>query len=211
MVISHGTVFNSISESGVPMAGTDHELGVDTLFASGADAVALGHIHKHQVWSQGTQKIAYAGSLGRFHYGEEGDKGWIMWSLCATPAGLPMTGEEGAHIDFVVTPSRRNIEFNFEGPPDIDAIKLRASECVGAFVRVRYSIDEEHRHGIDRAAIKEALAGAAELKIEGRVCIVQRQRAKGISTASMVDKLRLWAAATQTPGEDQLVVRLQSS
>ena len=200
MAISHGTVFNSISEHGVPMAGTDHELGIDTLFAAGADAVALGHIHMHQVWEEGNQKIAYPGSIGRFHYGEKGDKGWITWTLDAT---------DGAEIDFRVTPSRRNVEFSFEGPPDLDQIRARLDECVGAHVRVTYVIDEEHKQGVDRKAIQQLLDLAAEVKIEGRICIVQRQRARGISTQSMTDKLATWCAVTSTEGVGELQERMQ--
>lgn len=209
MVISHGTVFNSISEHGVPMAGTDHELGVDTLFAAKADAVALGHIHKHQVWEDFTQKIAYAGSIGRFHHGEEGDKGWILWTLVTRLPGHEPTGEEGAHIEFIVTPSRCNIDMVFEGPPDLETIKARKDECSGAYVRIRYTIDEEHRQNVDRAAIRLILENAADLKIEGRTCIVQRQRAQGISTVTMAEKLKLWATVTGTPGIDELQDRLQ--
>jgi len=209
MVISHGTVFNSISEHGVPMAGTDHELGIDTLFAAKADAVALGHIHKHQVWEDGPQKIAYAGSIGRFHHGEEGDKGWILWTLATRLPGHEPTGEEGAHIEFMPTPSRRNIDMVFEGPPDLEAIKARKDECSGAYVRIRYTIDEEHRQNVDRAAIRLILEKAADLKIEGRTCIVQRQRAQGISTVTMTEKLKLWATVTGTPGIDELQERLQ--
>lgn len=209
MVISHGTVFNSISEHGVPMAGTDHELGVDTLFDAKADAVALGHIHKHQVWQNGTQKIAYPGSIGRFHHGEEGDKGWILWTLVTRGMGHESTGEEGAHIEFMPTPSRRNVDMVFEGPPDLKEIEARKHECEGAFVRIRYTIDEEHRQNVDRAAIRLILEKAAEVQIEGRTCIIQRQRAQGISTVSMSEKLKLWATVTGTPGADVLLDRLQ--
>lgn len=209
MVISHGTVFNSISEHGVPMAGTDHELGIDTLFDAKADAVALGHIHRHQVWEEGPQKIAYAGSIGRFHYGEEGEKGWVLWTLNTRAALEEDSLDHGAHIEFVPTPSRRNVEFVFEGPPDLEVIKARQIECEGAFVRIQYTIDEEHRQNVDRAAIRHILEKAADLKIEGRVCIVQRQRAQGISTVTMSEKLKLWATVTGTPGVDELHDRLQ--
>lgn len=201
MVLSHGTVFHSINENGVPMAGTDHELGVDTLFEAKAHAVALGHIHKHQVWSDGPQKIAYAGSIGRFHHGEQGDKGWILWDLAPKTTGI--------NLEFVVTPSRRNVDFVFEGPPDLEAIKARQNECVGAFVRIRYTIDEEHRQNVDRVAIRSLLETAADVQIEGRTCVVQRQRAEGISTVSLAQKLELWAVASGTPDVAGLQSRLQ--
>jgi exonuclease SbcD len=32
------------------MAGFDHEFTTGSLFAAGAQAVLLGHIHRHQLW-----------------------------------------------------------------------------------------------------------------------------------------------------------------
>lgn len=209
VVLSHGTVFNSISEHGVPMAGTDHELGVDTLFASQANAVMLGHIHKHQHWVEDGRVIAYPGSIGRFHHGEIGNKGWIEWTINTVSPEEGRPGEEGTQIDFVHTPSRKNVDIVFDGPPDLDLIKTRAVECEGAYVRIRYTVDEEHRHNVDRAAIRLILEKAADLKIEGTTLVVQRQRAQGISTASMGDKLRLWATVTGTPDVVVLGEKLQ--
>lgn len=208
VVLSHGTVFNSISEHGVPMAGTDHELGVDTLFGSQANAVMLGHIHKHQQWEEGGRVIAYPGSIGRFHHGEIGEKGWIEWTI-NTLSSEQDAMEEGTSLDFVPTPSRKNVDIVFDGPPDLDVIKARAVECEGAYVRIQYAVDEEYRHNVDRAAIRLILEKAADLKIEGKILIVTRQRAQGISTVSMGDKLRLWATVTGTPDVDALGERLQ--
>src|SRR5690606_27563161 len=65
--------------------------------------------------------------------------------------------------------------------------------------RVRWSVDEEHRHTIDPAAIREILADACEVKLEGRVNPVQRTRAEGLTrTESLSDKLTIWGRATDT-------------
>ena len=48
LLVSHGTVFGCTSEHGVPMAGFDHEFTTGSLFDAGAQAVMLGHIHRHQ-------------------------------------------------------------------------------------------------------------------------------------------------------------------
>lgn len=203
MVISHGTVFNSISESGVPMAGTDHELGLGSLFAAKADGVALGHIHKQQSWEQETlgfhQVVAYAGSIGRFHHGEIGDKYWLLWSLDAA----------GAMLKTCPTPSRRNVDLVYEGAPDLDDLRQRISECEGAFVRIRYCIDEESRQNVDRAAIRSILEKAADVQIEGKTLTVQRQRAQGISTQPLGEKLATWAKVTETDGVNALRARLE--
>jgi exonuclease SbcD len=101
------------------------------------------------------------------------------------------------------------VDIVFDGPPDLDVIKARAVECEGAYVRIQYAVDEEYRHNVDRAAIRLILEKAADLKIEGKILIVTRQRAQGISTVSMGDKLRLWATVTGTPDVDALGERLQ--
>ena len=199
VLVSHGTVLNCITEHGVPMAGTDHEYGLGSLFAADADVVALGHIHKHQMWKNQNsalsgrhQIVAYAGSIGRFHYGEDGDKVWLEWDM---NAGNP---------SFVAhpTPSRRTVDLFFDGPPDMDKIREMASSLDGLFVRVRYEVDEEHRQKVDREGIKTLLAGAAEVQIEGKTLIVERVRAAGISTVlSLAEKLKKWCEATATPQE----------
>lgn len=202
LIISHGTVLNSISETGVPMAGADHELGLGCLFAADADGVALGHIHKCQSWEDGSkgfnQVVAYAGSIGRYHHGEEGEKYWLEWDL----------GRRGATLNQHVTPSRKNVDLVFDGAPDLDELRKRVDEFDGAFVRIRYCIDEESRQNVDRAAIRAILETAADIHIEGKTLTVQRQRAAGISTQSLVDKLATWATVTGTDDVEELQERL---
>ncbi len=68
----------------------------------------------------------------------------------------------------------------------------------GACVRVRWTLPEEDRHEVDRKAIEAIFAGAAQLKLEGRVIPVVRTRAAGISQASTVAaKVHSWAQATE--------------
>lgn len=193
IAVSHGTVFGSTSEHGVPMAGFDHEFTTGVLFSAETQAVMLGHIHRHQLWEQdgpvGRQCIAYAGSIGRFHYGEQGDKGWLLWEL--TP--------EGAACTLVPTPARRTIDIVFEGRPDLDALREAAAShgIEGAHVRVRWTVADEDRHAVDRAAIARLLAAAAQTKLEGRIVPIVRARAPGISQlASLADKVRRWADLT---------------
>jgi exonuclease SbcD len=182
--VSHGTINGCTTEHGVPMAGLDHEFTTGALFGAGAQAFMLGHIHKHQVWQQGSQVIAYPGSIGRFHYGELGTKGFLLWDVSAF----------GARCELVGTPAKRTIELSFAGPPDLDAIREVAGDAKGAFVRVRWEVSEATRHEVDRAGIERALQGATEVKLEGRVIPVGRSRAAGIGlAASIEEKLSRWA------------------
>ena len=150
----------------------------------------LGHIHRHQLWEQdgpaGRQCIAYAGSIGRFHYGEQGDKGFLLWEV--TP--------DGAACVLMPTPARRTMDVVFEGRPDLDALReaIEQHGIGGAHVRVRWTVADEDRHAVDRATITRLLADAAQVKLEGRIVPLVRARAPGISQlASLADKVREWA------------------
>jgi len=189
--VSHGTVFGSLNEHGVPMAGFDHEFTTGALFGAEAQAFMLGHIHRRQSWEfegrGGRQCIAYAGSIGRFHYGEEGDKGFLWWEVDA----------DQARCSLEPTPARRTLDIVFEGKPNLDALRaaLARQDIAGAFLRVRWTVADEDRHEVDRSAIEQLLAGAAEIKLEGRIVPVVRTRAAGISQlTNLADKVRAWAA-----------------
>lgn len=196
--ISHGTVHGCLTEHGVPMAGLDHEFTTGSLFGAGASAFMLGHIHKHQAWQDNGRLIAYAGSIGRLHYGEQGDKGYLLWEI----------GAGSACCELVPTPAKRTIDISFDGMPDLEEIRASARESGidGAFVRVRWSMPEEDRHEVDRAAIEHILKNAAAVKLEGRVIPVVRTRAAGISQqASIAAKVQAWAIATEARAAPLLV------
>ena len=196
--VSHGTVSGCTTEHGVPMAGLDHEFTTGSLFAARASAFMLGHIHKHQAWQQDGRVIAYPGSVGRLHYGEEDAKGCLLWDV----------SPHGASFRFIETPSRRMLHLTFSGRPDMDAIRAAAADAAGAFVRVRWQIAEEERASVHRDEIERLLAGAAELRLEGRVVPLLRARSAGISAVPTVaDKLRRWAELAGVDG-DPLVERL---
>jgi len=191
--VSHGTVFGCMSEHGVPMAGFDHEFTTGALFAAEAQAFMLGHIHRHQAWDcearHGQQRIAYAGSIGRFHYGEDGDKGWLLWEVDTSSAVCTLQP----------TPARRTVDIVFDGKPDLDTLRdaVAQQDVAGAFVRVRWTVADEDRHEVNRQAIQEALGAAAEVKLEGRIVPVVRTRAAGISQLdSLEQKVTAWAQAT---------------
>lgn len=199
--VSHGTVFGCLSEHGVPMAGFDHEFTTGALFAAHAQAFLLGHVHRHQGWhregAEGRQAIAYAGSIGRFHFGEEGDKGFLVWEV----------GPDGATYRLEPTPARRTIDITFEGRPDVGQMReqLARHDVRSASVRVRWTVADEDRSSVDRAAIEGLLADAAEVKLEGRIVPVVRTRAAGVSRlASLADKVRAWSQVADVSPDPML-------
>ena len=171
------------------MAGFDHEFTSGALFSAQAQAFMLGHIHRHQHWEQGGRVVAYAGSIGRFHHGEVGDKGFVLWEV----------GASAVAFELVPTPARRTVDLFFEGKPDLARIEsaVAEGELEGAWVRVRWTVADEERHEVDRDAIKRALAGTAGVQLEGRFVPIVRSRAEGISRcANLGDKVRMWAGVT---------------
>ncbi|WP_321936167.1 metallophosphatase family protein [Paraburkholderia sp. J8-2] len=181
--ISHGAVVGCETEHGVTMAGLDHEFSLSALFDAQCSAFLLGHIHKHQSWERGGHLIAYAGSIGRFHFGEQGEKGYLLWEV----------DTHSASAELVPTPARRMVCIDFDGPPDMDRLARFASDAGDAFVRVRWQVDEEHRQAVDRAAIEAMFANAQGVKLEPRILPVVRSRAQGISLETSVDaKLSRW-------------------
>lgn len=195
--VSHGTVYGCLTEHDVPMAGFDHEFTTGSLFAAGATAFMLGHIHKHQAWQCNGRVLAYAGSIGRLHYGEQGDKGFLLWEI----------GAEAARYALVATPARRTIDVVFDAMPDMERLRqiVRETDIGGAFVRVRWTVPEEDAETVDRTAIGRLFAGAAQVRLAGRVIPVVRTRAAGISyLADMAAKVRAWADVIDAHAEPLL-------
>jgi exonuclease SbcD len=154
------------------------------------------------VWEQEGRLIAYAGSIGRFHHGEAGDKGFVQWEV----------GASVTRLELVATPARRTVDLFFEGKPDLARIEAAVQEqrLQGAHVRVRWVVADEDRHEVDREAIKRVLAGAADVQLEGRVVPVMRSRAAGISRcADLADKVRMWSRVTSTRAEPLLECLVQ--
>ena len=202
--VAHGTVTGCVTEHGVPMAGFDHEFTTGALFAAKAQAFLLGHIHRHQTWEDGKRVVGYAGSIGRFHHGEAGAKGFVVWDV----------GAATTRFELVPTPARRTVDLFFDGKPDLQQIESAVADqgLAGAHVRVRWVVAEEDRHEVDRGAIQRALDGAADVQLEGRVVPVVRSRAAGISRCpGLADKVRVWATVTSVKPEPLLACLAQLS
>lgn len=193
IVVSHGTVSGSVTEHNVPMAGLDHEYTTGSLFASQADAILLGHIHKHQAWTNAGQVIAYPGSIGRLHFGEVDPKVALLWTV--TPGK--------AEFETLKLPARELIEQVYDYPPTLEALRDFSASIDWdrpVHLRLRMSVDQDFRHAVDEKAIRELFKRATSLKLDVRVNAIQRQRAAGITEeATPAEMLRRWCEYTDTP------------
>ncbi|KAI3602925.1 Exonuclease SbcD (plasmid) [Cupriavidus necator H850] len=196
--VSHGTVNGCQTEHGVPMAGFDHEFTIGALFDAECDGFMLGHIHRAQQWDREGRVVAYPGSIGRFHYGEIGEKGYLQWQVSPGRAAASL----------VATPARETVCVDFDGPPDMAKLADVAAEAADKFVRIRWTVNEEHRQLVDRDAILALFGMSAEVKMEARVLPAVRSRAEGISrAASLPEKLARWGELTDVES-GQLADRL---
>ena len=189
VLVTHGTVNGSVTESRYAMVSPDHEFSPGVLFSAQASAVMIGHIHAHNAWEHEGRQIAYPGSLTRLIHGHDDPTYWLDWTV----------SREASFFSCIPTPARELIDITFDGPPDMEKLRAAAPQCAGAYVRVRWNVDEEHRHTVDPTLIREILAEACEVKLEGRVNPVQRTRAEGLTrTESLSDKLSIWGRVTST-------------
>jgi exonuclease SbcD len=208
LLVTHGTVTGCTTESGYAMVSPDHEFSGGNLAAADADAVFLGHIHRHQSWpdvltpSGARTTIAYPGSLARLVHGHLEPVGFLIWTI-----------EPGsARFMFHESPARQLVEIAFDGPPDLDELRTLAAD-IGPddAVRIRWSIDEEHVASVNKALIREIFAAAETVKLEPRVLPVQRIRAAGIGQArTLAERIRVWCEVTGSmPAADRLTARLE--
>lgn len=189
VLVTHGTIQGSVTESKYAMVSTDHEFTADMLYDFGTDAVMIGHIHAHQIWNNDRgQVIAYPGSLARLVHGDHSKKGFLIWDMDGDQDGPK----------FIETPTRQLIEIDFDGPPVmVDLVGLSATASEDDSVRIRWMVDADHAHTIDKDEIRRLFAHCETLKIEGTVLPIQSVRSPGISRAlSIREKLEYWAKTT---------------
>lgn len=207
VLVSHGTVNGCVTESNYAMVSPDHEFSVGTLYQAQAQATMLGHIHKHQSWEDNGRIVAYSGSIARLVHGHHDPVGYLMWEVDA----------DSAAFEFHPTPARELIDIGFDGPPDMDELRRLAGQHTSDMhhVRIRYEIDQDHAHTIDKDAIRELFASAGDVRIEATVYPVQSVRASGIGKAmTLREKLGYWAATTgdddRLPGMEERLEMLQT-
>jgi len=194
-LVTHGTVNGSLTESKFAIVSPDHEFAEELLFRSGADAIMTGHIHAHQDWHEGTQIIAYPGSLARLVHGDHDPKGWLLWDI--EPGSVAYR--------FIPSPTRQLLEIEFDGPPDMGELgQLAADATEDDAVRIRWTVDQEYAATVDKPAIRALFGHCDAVKLEGTVLPIQSVRAAGISRAATLDeKLAYWLKTTGDEDQQQ--------
>lgn len=228
ILLAHAMVHGSRTSTGQPLVGCDLEVGLDDLQVVGADAYALGHIHKGQAWelTRATDRLThsplpapviYPGSPRRTAFGEVETKGYTLLSfrtsgafvaqeqLVETPCA-PMVLVQGEFDDLTLDGTRGTYRLHHDGAQFYTP---------GTEIRLRYLVDADRRDAARRAADDLAerwrAAGAALVKIEEEVVPTTRARAPEIATApNLAAKLRAYWRARDTTPDDARSARLVS-
>lgn len=223
ILLAHAMVSGSRTSTGQPLVGCDLELGLDDLQLVGADAYALGHIHKGQGWElvqaqdrrqpqlDARAPVIYPGSPRRTAFGETEVKGYSLIDLEAgtvdsqlvpTPCA-PMLLVQG---EYLVGDATGEWLLAHDG----HLHHFRSAE-----VRLRYLVDADRRDEARRAAAELAdswrAAGAVLVKVEEEVVPTARARAPEVATATtLAEKLRAYWRARDTAPDQERDTRLVS-
>lgn len=74
----HGSIRNCVTDSNFRMTNVEY----DTDIFEGLDHVLMGDIHKRQSFNDG--RVWYAGSMIQQNFGEDPDKGFLLWDIPST-------------------------------------------------------------------------------------------------------------------------------
>lgn len=203
VLLAHAMVRGSVTSTGQPLVGCDLEIGVEDLALSGADFVALGHIHKGQEWTAATgTPVVYPGSPRRSNFGELEVKAYLVVEI--DDAG-------SLRVERIETPATPMV--HLDGTVDASAAEMTVDGLLdlvpGAEVRLRYVVDADQRELGKRLADewKRTLLSrdAVDVKVEEVVRPTTRARAPEVARSeSIADKLAAyWDAKGDAPSAER--------
>lgn len=132
IALYHGAINNCIVDNGWISRGNRDDVSI----FDGFDFAFLGDIHKAQYLDK-EKTIAYPGSLRQNNFGEDLEKGYILWEI----------GEDGSHTSENVVLDQKRYFFTFYANKPDDLRSLRGEIPEDCRIRVKttesLSLDEE--------------------------------------------------------------------
>jgi len=163
------------------------------------DYVALGHIHKHQVLSQGKPPIIYPGSLERIDFGEERDKKGFMAVEIDEPGP---DGKRAVRHEFHEVDARRFLTIKVNADTQdptaevLRRIEERVDDIKDAVVRVSIEISPERERELRQDEVRRALSAAKPSYMSVTLNVARAHRAllgdQGIAHMTPEEALKLY-------------------
>lgn len=189
ILLGHLELGAALTDDGQPMIGKCCvELSESDLLETGADYIALGHIHKYQILG-GSGRICYAGSPRQTRHGEDNMKGYCLVDV-ERHGALLIEHRRTPGPELVTVRARMDggllREVEFSTPLVEDGIPT-GEENRPLIVRLVYAVDESER----RAAAEQAEkwkrmlmdSGIRSVKIDARTQATTRVRSEAITKA----------------------------
>ena len=201
VLLGHAELGGASMDNGQPLAPlADMPLAAGDLLDTGADYIALGHIHKHQIIDD---RICYAGSTHQTSFGCTGSKGYCLVDV--------ERGKEPVIIH-VEAPSRRLITYEGSILSCGEMVFGASGSHLNDAIRLVYECPEDMREKMRGQAetYKADLleAGAHSVKIDARTTAVHRVRSDEIREAKTdEEKLKAWwASRDETPARERPIL-----
>ncbi len=213
VLLAHVELGSAKDDAGQPMAAhCDVPLNDGDLLETGADYVALAHIHRSQTIAQ---RIRYPGSHRSTAYGQDDDpKGYSLVRLAR--------GDK-PEIEHHVSPARPLVTVralmrdgllvDLEGIPLIDGGSVGAGD--GASCRLVYEVSQSDRQrAAEQAdAWRRMMTAAHSVKVEAQVVTVHRVRSEQIKAArTTAERMQAWwSARDQVPARSTQILEKLST
>jgi DNA repair protein SbcD/Mre11 len=219
VILAHCELHGASMDSGQPVgAQCDLPLASGDLLDTGADYIALGHIHKHQVVDG---CICYAGATRQCTFGEDISKGYCLVDVRrgeppvikhVQAPGHKLVTREALWGSTEHEPNDALRDCNGNLIEDIDDMGQDVIEP-GDALRIKYTIAAENREAARKQsedAKKQWLVlGARSVKIDETVTATTRVRSTEIlKSLTIKDKLEAWWLSTGDVQEETTADRI---
>jgi DNA repair protein SbcD/Mre11 len=184
ILLGHFMVDGSVTSTGQPLLGMPINVGLADLGLARASLTLMGHIHCAQRFELETGPAHYTGSPFRTDYGQLEKKTVLL---------AEFRGADLVDVTEVETPCTPMVHIT--AVYQVGSLIWEMAEVRGAEVRLRYSVDAEHREAARNvaASVADTLRcerGAKAVKVEEVVIATKRARAPEVARAvSIADKL----------------------